>query len=328
MSSVSPVPARSLGWCFTLNNYTPEDLDLLLALDCCYIILGEEVAPTTGTPHLQGFVQFAKPGKTLTAVRKLAAHAHWTATKGSIDQNVAYCSKDGKFQERGIRPLSQKRKGDANLERWNVALTAAKENRISDIDADIQIRYHSSLLKIASAHQMPPAALTVSCDAVNEWIFGPPGCYKSSIAHEDNPDHYLKDLSTWWTGYANQDTVIIDDMSPFKKALADDFKQWGHHLPFPAQTKGGYLCIRPRKIVVTSNYSIDEVWEDEITRTAIRRRFKEIYIDKNHSRSREYSIKHGLETEEREQPKRIRILGEGVGSFYPDCKQPDILLLN
>ncbi len=45
-------------FCWTLNNYTEEDVDGLqkdLAELCKFAIFGREVCPTTGTEHLQGF---------------------------------------------------------------------------------------------------------------------------------------------------------------------------------------------------------------------------------------------------------------------------------
>ncbi len=51
-------------------------------------------------------------------MKKINARAHWGATKGSIDQNVEYCSKEGCFEERGIKPLNKKRKGEMEKETW------------------------------------------------------------------------------------------------------------------------------------------------------------------------------------------------------------------
>ena len=49
--------AKSACFCFTLNNYTDEDVGRLCCLPppyCC--LFGKEVAPTTGTKHLQGML--------------------------------------------------------------------------------------------------------------------------------------------------------------------------------------------------------------------------------------------------------------------------------
>jgi len=54
-----PIPAvnpnaKARGWLFTWNNYPDTYRAALDELECRYVCAGEEVAPTTGTPHLQG----------------------------------------------------------------------------------------------------------------------------------------------------------------------------------------------------------------------------------------------------------------------------------
>lgn len=62
---------QSRKWIFTWNNYPPNYRTILDAIECRYICWGEEVAPTTGTPHLQGFIAFSNSGKRLNGVRQL-----------------------------------------------------------------------------------------------------------------------------------------------------------------------------------------------------------------------------------------------------------------
>jgi len=61
---------RATTWVFTLNNYDDDDLTRLQELtfpsstrSISTIGFQEEIAPTTGTPHLQGFLQCFKKGK-------------------------------------------------------------------------------------------------------------------------------------------------------------------------------------------------------------------------------------------------------------------------
>jgi hypothetical protein len=55
--------------------------------------IGEEIAPSTGTPHLQGYIEF----KTKRRPSELAwpPQIHWEVSRGSRAQNLAYCSKSG-----------------------------------------------------------------------------------------------------------------------------------------------------------------------------------------------------------------------------------------
>lgn len=264
----------SRGWCMTLNNYTEVEYEEVSRVECVYAIVGKEKGEE-GTPHLQGFFQF-KTEKSLKQVKEMVPRAHWEATKGSIDQNVAYCSKDGDFTERGVRPKSQKAKGDGEIKRYEDAIEACKRGCLEDIPADLLTRHYNTYKKMKAEFQVAPAPLDGELE--NEWIWGAAGTGKTSMAFKENPGAYLKGLNKWWDGYTDQEAVIIDDMDPYHKSLAQEFKVWAHHYPFPAETKGGSLCIRPKKIIVTSNYCIDQIWEDETTREAMHRRFKEKLI--------------------------------------------------
>lgn len=82
---------------FTVNNYTNEDE---LAYQACigtrgitYVIYGREIAPSTGTPHLQGYLQCNhKNTKRLNDALPCKKHV---MAKGSYQQNYDYCTKGG-----------------------------------------------------------------------------------------------------------------------------------------------------------------------------------------------------------------------------------------
>jgi len=114
----------------------------------------------------------------------------------------------------------------------------------------------------------------------NEWIWGKTGLGKSSTARKENPGFYIKSHNKWWLGYKGEDCVILDDISRSEANwLGEHLKQWADHYPFPSETKGDGMVIRPKKIVVTSNYSIDDLWgHDEDLCDALKRRFKVRHI--------------------------------------------------
>lgn len=91
-------------WCFTLNNYNSDEYETLVHLGreitTCFII-GKEVGKN-GTPHLQGYWELKKRMR-LSALKKLNERIHWERTKGSREQNIAYCSKEGDYVGENIK---------------------------------------------------------------------------------------------------------------------------------------------------------------------------------------------------------------------------------
>lgn len=88
-------PARK--WCFTLNNYTIEDiLDIEKVGSSNIYVFGEETAPTTGTKHLQGYIEFKKKCRPKNLF--INQNIHWEIAKGTREQNYIYCTKENKFK--------------------------------------------------------------------------------------------------------------------------------------------------------------------------------------------------------------------------------------
>uniref|UniRef100_UPI004048C2DA hypothetical protein n=1 Tax=Yoonia sp. TaxID=2212373 RepID=UPI004048C2DA len=190
---------RSRGWCYTINNPTEEDENFAynLAWGAKYTICGREIAPETGTIHLQGYVYFENP-KFFTAIKALHPAAHWEAANGTPAQNQVYCSKDGDYFEWGTPPMSQEKKGDVNAERWDLALKAVQENRWEDVPTDIGARYGKGLEWFAN--KVKPYNLEDTEESMY-WYYGGPATGKSRKAREDNPEAYIKMCNKWWDDY-------------------------------------------------------------------------------------------------------------------------------
>jgi hypothetical protein len=192
--------------------------------------------------------------------------------KGRIDQNVTYCSKDGDVTVHGEIPMSQKKKGEKGKECYEEALKHARVGEFDKIDAALWTRYDKMYMREYKRHRPKPVTLD---SLENEWLYGTTGTGKSRMVREKYPDAYIKSANTkWWDHYVDQEVVIIEDFDKFHVKHGYDLKIWGDHYPFPAETKGSTMMIRPKKIIITSNYTPEEIWDDETTYGPINRRFK------------------------------------------------------
>jgi len=84
---------RSRNWCFTLNNYLPDEEQALQEIDCKYMIYGRETGEKTWTHHLQGYIVFSTL-KSLAQVKSLIPRAHLEPAKGTAEENRVNCTKD------------------------------------------------------------------------------------------------------------------------------------------------------------------------------------------------------------------------------------------
>lgn len=266
------VTRRSRNWCFTLNNYTAEEVEACRKAgeEAKYLVFGYEVGES-GTPHLQGYIQY-KNERSLKQVKMLLDRAHWEAARGDAGQNKAYTTKDGNFEEFGELPKTNKEKAKA---RWKRVIEKAKEGDTKWLEEEEPHLWIQTSKKLKAMKEFPTETLTYNdWDTPHEWWVGPTGTGKSRTFWERYPDGYPKDTNKWWDDYKGE-TVLIEEVdAETMKYLASKMKKWVDRYPFLGETKGGSIKIRPPRIIITSNYTIDECFPNEADRKAMKRRVK------------------------------------------------------
>lgn len=264
---------RSRAWVFTLNNYTHEQQSLIELIDCKYLVFGHEVAPTTGTPHLQGFIMF-KSQKDFSAVRKIfPAGTHIEKKIASDFVNERYCKKDGDYFEKGEIPNQGKRTDLDNVR--EIIRSTNKMRAVVDVAQSYQsVKMAEQILKY---HETPR---TWKPEVF--WFCGSTGTGKSRLAYEMLGDDCYTCLSTgrWFDGYDAHENVLIDDMRK-------DFMKFHELLrlldryAMRVETKGGTRQFLAKKIIITSCYRPEEMFSTREDIRQLIRRLDKIYIFSN-----------------------------------------------
>lgn len=200
------------------NNY-PEDYEERLLKQMKgfkYMCFGEELAPTTGTPHIQGYTYFTSP-RGLNATRKKNPGCHILPCDGSTESNIAYCSKtrpsdrmaNEVFKEFGERP-AQGNRTDIDSLRDRIVEGEEVDDMIM-ADPIICVRFERCLDRMANIVMRKKFRTEMTtCD----WFWGPTGVKKSTLAFlgfsADTHYNFPND-GGWWDNYRQQDTVIINE---------------------------------------------------------------------------------------------------------------------
>lgn len=260
-------------FCFTWNNYPIDAEDQLRGFfdrkGGTYLVVGREVG-ASGTAHLQGYIHL-KNGITFTAIKQHFPSIHIEQARGNGIQNKEYCTKEGNFFEMGEIP---KDSGQASKDTWSNILSAAESGNWDYLKSEYPRVWVTMSEKLISK-RVP--ATNVQDVIQNEWWYGETGTGKSRLAwNKYGSICYQKMLNKWWDGYDDQDVVVIEEWSPKNEVTASSLKIWADRYPFTAQIKGGVLQkIRPKKIIVISNYRLRDCFPDNRDADPIARRFKE-----------------------------------------------------
>lgn len=263
-------------WCWTLNNYTEDEEQAIQARsedspDIEYLIYGREIGEN-GTPHLQGFVSL-RSRRSLSFVKNLLSpRLHLEARRGTVQQAIEYCEKDGNVWSHGDRPAGQGERTD--LKRVHVTIKQGKTlQEVAELHPQEFIRYHHGIAKLHSFYQ-----------AKRDWqtevyvFWGPTGTGKTKRAFQEAGDQaFIYPGCGWFDGYDGQDNVIFDEFTGGDFKLSYLLKLLDRY-PLRVPVKGSYMNWKPRKIWITSNLNPD-VWYQgahEEHRLALRRRFTQV----------------------------------------------------
>jgi hypothetical protein len=249
---------------------------------CLVFVAGLEHAPTTGTPHLQGYFECYCRKRLETAKKLLVKEAHIEEARASRDDNIKYCLKEGNVLIEKVPTLSPIQEHYKKLidaaqigDRFKVAAEFPKE----------YVTYNSTIEKMIARGAICKPQLGGNLKHKNFWIGGLPGTGKSRWAAEimEPMYQYKKNSNKWWCGYAEElhKEVIIEDLDPRTcQCLVNHIKIWADRYTFTGEVKCGSTQIWPGAwyLVVTSNYRIDQCFLNPEDAEAIKRRFTEWWI--------------------------------------------------
>lgn len=267
----------SKNWCFTLNAVgrekdewpalaTPELPPVMLydpgLMQAIFYQL--ERAPTTGEPHLQGFM-ISKKNCRLTGVKKMLPNCtHWEIMRGTVMQSVEYCSKSdtkiaGPWQF-GDLPTG---KGKGKRTDW------------SDVKEEIAAGHTKKQILLEHPHLAPCAkgidALIWAnkpapplCRDIQVWfLYGPTDTGKTHRAYTAFPNAF-KVKGKYFEGksfdmYDGQEVLILDEWSPFEWPLTlmnSLLDKWECQLQCRYENKYAYWT----KVIIATNFAPTECY--------------------------------------------------------------------
>lgn len=276
---------RARNWTWTLNHPTRQEmisLSLLSSSDGInYLIFGVERG-SQGTLHFQGYLQHSNQIRMSAAKAILGHRVHLEVSKGTPEQNIRYCAKDGHVVVIYGTPKGQAKRRAQELSKFeeqsNVMKTLIDSGSVLkdlwDKDFAYMVKHWRGVERYIHVHKperiLPPKV---------ECFIGKPGTGKTRFVHDFARIFYDGDLWTWggdrwFDGYCGQKVACFDDfrgeipISNLLKAL----DRYDNQQP----VKGGFVWFHPRHIFITSNEKIESWYPDAPMESvnAIRRRLK------------------------------------------------------
>lgn len=237
-------------WCatfFTKPTSVPEGVT--------YLIMGEEICPTTNNVHWQSYLETNKPMR-MSGIKKLFNDktVHLEPRAGTQEQAINYCKKDGKFEEFGEPTKAGKR---TDLKKIADDIMSGKKTiqNLMVEDPETYCRYRNGLKDIQN---LATQTLTKEFRQLKVTVLsGPTGCGKTRQAMEKKPFKIEGSALKWWDGYMGEKTILIDEYNndiPITEMLnlLD-----GYELRLPI--KGGFTYANWDEVIITTNLKENEL---------------------------------------------------------------------
>ncbi len=237
-----------------------------------YVCAGKEVAPTTGTRHLQMYLVFAEKRRK-TALVKAYPQLSYIPSSGTPKENDDYCSgecdKKGNvrnpfFSSFGSLPLTG---GQGCKAKWTTMLTLARKGDFEGLmqeDPRFFVTQVKNLEYIARKYGSNASVFENKHEHRGIWIYSTAsGVGKTSAVRRQWPNLYMKAHDQQWNDYNNEEVALLDDFSKQDAhSLGHLFKFWCDHQRFQGRILYGTCQVHLKWFVVTSNWSIQDLFGD------------------------------------------------------------------
>lgn len=264
-------------WMFTINNPTSNTLADRFGNNSVFMTWQREVAPETGTPHLQGYLVLKpnpknKNGYTLKWLKdNIDPFIHWEPRRGTHQQAVDYCNSTGAHEG---KPRVD---GPWTVGEWSDTAGPAKGGKVNgskimsvkeDIDKgvneeELYEKHFGEMLRYGKnfdRYRMAKQSKFRKHHTLGFVYYGPPATGKShkvrtlTEANFGDSVYYLQldgGERVWWDGYTGQKAVVIEEFHGQMKIsyllkLLDRY-------PMSVETKGSMVPFTSEMIFFTSN---------------------------------------------------------------------------
>lgn len=111
-------------WSFTFNNYTEINLVKIVPIlrnNCLCAFFSKEIGES-GTNHLQGYAEFKSKVRPVSLFKHITNSIHWEKSKGTREDNINYCSKDGELVFAHGLPIPVRTIMPSHFYKWQLSI--------------------------------------------------------------------------------------------------------------------------------------------------------------------------------------------------------------
>lgn len=231
-----------------------------------------------GTTHIQGYIEYKRAVR-FAAVKKLFEQAHIEKVRSPTHARD-YCGKEDTRVKGPFELGQRKRQGQrSDLEKVSELLKRkATDYEIANECTSTFIKYYKGIRETRLVLSQTRKELTKVI-----FVYGPPGCGKSTYVNNRFPDAYWKSASNkWFDSYCCQETVVFDDFDGTWFTIST-LKQLMDRFPVKVETKGSTVEFLAKTLVITSNFQIKDWYRNVYAQyphqlLALERRINEMII--------------------------------------------------